>query len=439
MNRFSLARVVAAFGLALSLGLLPAAAAEADAKKFDPEAEKTLRQVSEFYRGLKSLKVDATMSVLVQSPGMKQEMTAKYVIAAQRPNKISLAASGGQMDASLTCDGTKVYTYIAALKQYLVKDAPADFDAMFSGEDAAMNAMLMQGLFIDMLLRSNPYDLIMENVDSLRAAGTEDVAGVKCHHLKFTQEQVNLELWVEAAPQPVVRKLVMDMSEAMAAAHGETASKDLKMEMTVTFTNWAVDPALPADTFAFTPPAGAKQVTSSAPEEEEAPSPLLGKPAPAFSLPLLDGGQVKLQDLKDKQVVILDFWAVWCGPCRRSLPILAELAEVYKAKGVAFYAVDEEESAEKIRQFLKKTELKLTVALDKDGKVGKDYGVRGIPQTVLVGKDGSVQAVHVGYDPDMRKTLAAELDALLADKKLVGKANATAAPKEAPNGTPAKQ
>ena len=165
---------------------------------------------------------------------------------------------------------------------------------------------------------------------------------------------------------------------------------------------------------------------------------MLGKPAPGFSLSLVGGGQVKLQDLRDKQVVILDFWGTWCGPCRRSLPILAELSEAYKAKGVAFYAVNEGESEEKVSEFLEKTKLKVTVALDKDGKVGNDYGVRGIPRTVLIGKDGSMQAVHVGYDPDMRKTLAAELDTLVAGKKLVDEAAAPAA-KDAPKGTPAGQ
>jgi len=438
MNHLYFARVITVSGLALSLGVLPSNASQTDAEKFDPEADKTLRQTSEFYRGLKSLKTDAVMSVLIQSPVLKQEITAKYAIAVQQPNKISMATSGGRTDASLTCDGTKVYTYIAALKRYTVKDAPADFDAMFSGEDAAINTMLMQGLFIDMLLQSNPYDLIAGNIESLEAVGIEDVAGVKCHHLMLTQKQISLELWIETAPQPVMRKLVMNMSKAMAAARGEPVSKDLKMEVTVTFANWTANSVLPTDTFTFTPPAGAKQVTSFASGGGESPSPLLGKAAPAFDLPLLDGSRVKLQDLKDKQVVVVDFWATWCGPCRLSLPIVAELAEIYKAKDIAFYAVNEGDSEGTVRKFLENTKLKLTVALDKDGKVGQDYDARSIPLMVLVGKDGSVQAVHTGYDPDMKKKLAAELDALFAGKKLVDENAPTAAPKEASKEMPTK-
>ena len=264
MNRFCFAHVAVALVLALSPGLSRVAAAETDAKKFDPEAEKILHHVSEFYVGLKSLKVDVTVSKLLQNAGMEQKMANGCAIAAQRPNKISFVASGPdkQMQASLVSDGTKIYTCIAGLKQYVAKDAPADFDVMLDGKDAGMSTAMMRGLFIDMLLQGNPYDLIVKDIDSLKAAGTEDLDGVKCHHLKFTQEQVNLDLWVEAATQPVVRKLVVDMSQAAAASRGGTLSKDFKMEMTVAFANWSVNQELPAGAFTFTPPAGAKQVAS---------------------------------------------------------------------------------------------------------------------------------------------------------------------------------
>ncbi len=101
---------------------------------------------------------------------------------------------------------------------------------------------------------------------------------------------------------------------------------------------------------------------------EEAPSPLLGKPAPDVSLKLLEEGkgEFKLKEHKGEHVVMLDFWATWCGPCVKELPILSEVAEAYKDKGVVC-AVNQQEEPAEIRTFLKEKKLKLTVALDSSG------------------------------------------------------------------------
>ena len=77
---------------------------------------------------------------------------------------------------------------------------------------------------------------------------------------------------------------------------------------------------------------------------------------------------------------------------------------------------------EKIRSFLEKTQLRLNVALDKNGKIGVLYGARAIPQTVIIGKDGTVQVIHVGSLEDLQKKLTEDLDALLAGKNLVTEA-----------------
>ena len=158
----------------------------------------------------------------------------------------------------------------------------------------------------------------------------------------------------------------------------------------------------------------------SLPQVQDAPKthPLVGQSAPAFTLALLEGGELHLAAHKGKDIVILDFWATWCVPCVRAMPILVEVAEAYEGRGVVFYAVDQREGPETIRAFLKRTGLSVRVPLDQEGKVGDMYGVQGIPQTVLIGKDGTVQAVHVGFIPGMKQMLRDELDTLLAGKNL---------------------
>lgn len=143
---------------------------------------------------------------------------------------------------------------------------------------------------------------------------------------------------------------------------------------------------------------------------------LVGKPAPEFQLDSLDGAPVRLEQHRDKDVVILDFWATWCGPCRAGLPIIARVAAKYRERGVVAYAIDQQETAEDVRKFLEDERLEIQVLLDRAGQVGELYHVEGIPQTVLIGRDGKVADVHVGFSSDLETRLSGELDALLNAK-----------------------
>jgi peroxiredoxin len=99
------------------------------------------------------------------------------------------------------------------------------------------------------------------------------------------------------------------------------------------------------------------------------------------------------------------------------LPAISKAAADLKDQGVVFFAVNQNESAETIRKFLDNKGLKIPVALDK-GKAAKAYAVSGIPQTVLIGKDGTVQAIHVGYSEGAETDLKAQMEKLAKGEKL---------------------
>ena len=121
---------------------------------------------------------------------------------------------------------------------------------------------------------------------------------------------------------------------------------------------------------------------------------------------------------KGKQIVILDFWATWCGPCVKGMPITQKVAKQYASKGVVLYAVNLKEDAKKIRTFLTKQKLKINVLLDSKGTIAKNYGVNSIPMLVLIDKDGTVQKVHIGLSNSLENSLKRDLDALVAGKKI---------------------
>ncbi len=133
----------------------------------------------------------------------------------------------------------------------------------------------------------------------------------------------------------------------------------------------------------------------------------VGAEAPNFRLETLDGKVVELSKLRGKPVFI-DFWATWCGPCRRALPHTQKLAEKY-GKDAHILAVNLKEDPELVRDFLQKNNYTFTVPMDTNGEVATAYRVRGIPHFVLIDAQGKVQFVQVGYGPGVEQKFESEL------------------------------
>jgi peroxiredoxin len=104
------------------------------------------------------------------------------------------------------------------------------------------------------------------------------------------------------------------------------------------------------------------------------------------------------------------------------MPKVDGVAKKFADRGLVFYAVNVQEDAETIKEFLKTSELEVPVAMDADGKITESYGVSGIPQTVLIGKDGKVQVVHIGYSDRLGEQLSQQVEDLLAGKDLAAEA-----------------
>lgn len=405
---------------------LPVGAGEEAAGSMDPKVDAILKQMSSYYAGLKTFSVNVDITLLVEAQGMKQEMVTTQTLALQRPDKMAMVLKNGMMGGTVVSDGKTVSRYIPMLQAYTVTDAPAAIDELSQVDPGGGIGMAMGAFntaFIDFLTKSDPYESFFKQLKGGEYVGEEDYQGTSTHRVRLKQEDISVDLWIDKGDTPLVRKLVPDMSKVFARMGGAAADmlKDMKMSLGITFADWKTNTELPAGTFVFTPPADAKKVESfeaamggSAPQSD---SDLIGQAAPAFQLDLLDGGSFNLADHKG-QVVILDFWATWCGPCRQAMPVMEQTASAFKDQGVKLIAVNLQENQSTIQKFLKETNLHPTVALDREGKVAEQYNVQVIPTTVLIGKDGTVQAVHLGNLPDLDKTLKSELQALVEGKSL---------------------
>jgi peroxiredoxin len=145
------------------------------------------------------------------------------------------------------------------------------------------------------------------------------------------------------------------------------------------------EPVLTADTFAAKIPSGIK-VAPPAPDGK-APVPL-GTPAPDFTVRDLNGKSIKLSSLRG-QVVLVDFWATWCGPCKAGLPVTSKIAEVGAKKGLKVLAVSEEPVAT-VDAFVKKQTYKLPAYCDIEDNANLAYHVREIPCTIVVDAKGNL-------------------------------------------------
>jgi cytochrome c biogenesis protein CcmG/thiol:disulfide interchange protein DsbE len=138
----------------------------------------------------------------------------------------------------------------------------------------------------------------------------------------------------------------------------------------------------------------------------EVPSPLIGKPAPAFALPTLDGQveRISREDLLGK-VWVLNVWASWCAPCREEHPLVISFAQ---RTGVPVYGLNYKDRPEAARAWLRQLgNPYAAVLVDADGKAGIDWGVYGVPETFVIDKAGLVRLKHTGplTESDVREKL----------------------------------
>lgn len=395
------AKVVSIALISILIAVFPSRASGQD------EARALLDKVTERYGSLKQYHFEGTTTVTMMAKGTATEIEMQTVMISDGPTRNRMEMTSPVFGMVRVTNGETTWVYLPALNQYIEKPT-AEIEKNAGGEiDGSSFGM---GGF-DKLLKSQVSALqdLNKRVKKARILREETIypqgAAIDCVVIEVEQAMADgspismvRTLWMEKARLLIVRQQILIKMKGP----GESGDMEIK---TVSLLHTArINEPIPDSSFTFAPPSGAKLVDDfAAPraagrgaadtETGEPASPFVGKEAGDFTLKDPDGKKVELKSLRGK-VVVLDFWATWCLPCREEMPHLEKLHRELKDKGLVIIGINTED-AKAARSFMKKYDYTFMTLID-DGKASATYGIDAIPTVFVIDKAGKVTSHYVG-------------------------------------------
>lgn len=368
----------------------------------DPAAMPVVNRLAAAY-AKRPIRITGSLSIDFDVAEIKQQRTQKLAASVLSPMQFSHDIEN---ELQIVGDGKQITVLDRRSNQYMTRKP-----------DSPEQGIEAQPFLVAMLREQNPGLLLALSDGSTqllfagkRVSLVESKDGIDV--LAVSDEEITSRWSVKTASGEIER-IEMDFKSSL---EKQGATQVRRAQSTLQFEPADHSPQLDGAAFAFRAPPDAIEAQEQTPTlgvAEGDLKELVGKPAPAFELADTEGAKVSLESLKGK-VVVLDFWATWCGPCAKSLPILNQVAGEFKDKEVVVYPVNLAEDAGAVRSFLQQMHIELRSLLDTQQSVAKEYRVSGIPQAVIIGKDGNVRYADAGvsseYGAELRRKIQASLE-----------------------------
>jgi len=396
--------------IVLCVGLVAALPATADGRAL-------LDEVTDTLQSQEAMAFDVAMSSVFETDRGKSESALEVSFLLKGEDQAYIVSRSADDEAAIISDGKTRVVHFVSKQQYASDPAPDERTkvvALIGGGPIRVGSS-----WLAELLHGHP--ALTDKLMDAQLAGVVELPnadGEQARRIDLTYESYDIALYVEEDEPPLPRRIELDLTRQY---QGQTPGASAKLSVVVDVSNWNLSPEAPDEKFAWVKPEG---VTEYQPPQRtrltRGEDDFLGAVAPDFTLPSLKGEEVTLSDHKGEDIVLLDFWATWCGPCRMAMPVVEEVAEKFAEQGVQLYAVNLREAPERIRGFLETVGVEESdVLLDQRGAVQRDYAASNIPRMVVVGKDGTIQAIHRGYSPYLRQQLTQQIETLLKGEMLV--------------------
>jgi thiol-disulfide isomerase/thioredoxin len=387
-----------------------------------PEAQPELDAIRDAYKALTTLHVAGTISADLDMNGQQSsphgsfqgdfEARADGAPRFRQTTHDDAARFPAAADHFVGSTGEKLYFLDPYMQEMQTAEAPKKKFEAGKMPEPYYDQLILQDPSLLLAVVADAEAEILDGLVSVKKVDDVKIGDDPCPTLRFLDKGGDITDFVFDPKTHLLRRSISDQRESYKKQGQSDVNKVL---ITIDYTEVSPGAAVKEDQFAFKPPEGAREVIATADAGPQLQVPgggapansLEGKPAPNFKLKGMDDKEVALSEFRGS-VVVLDFWATWCGPCRAALPHLNKLYEEKKGDGLKVFALDQKEDKVDVQQGI--TELKLTipVLLDAEAKVGERYRVTGIPQTVVIGKDGKIKKVIIGFggsDTELRKAV----------------------------------
>ena len=365
--------------------------AQADVQAGDPAA--ILSQSASIYHDASSLQLKGTKVREQHNEFVDEVRRTPFVLILTPDNKARQESKTTGGTTVQVWDGEKHWTYIPQTNRY--SSAPGTPSPVSLFSTAIDLRSMTSGLLSAKLLRQESIDVggVQRLCDVIEAQyeRPRESATTEFGDVAFWIDHQSHLVWKTRMPV-VVQTSVLGTH----IAYTETTLYD----------DVRLSQDLPANVFTFTPPAGAREQMADAGDPGTA---LVGRAAPDFQLRNLDGGQTQLSAFKG-QVVLLDFWATWCAPCRAIMPKLNQLSREFKNQQVTVIGIDDNEDDQTVRNFLHKNPCDYPVLLSaRTGPVMESYTVNSLPTLVLIDRNGLVADYTRGDGSETEGMLRADI------------------------------
>lgn len=384
--------------LALLLPFLISACSGSDQKK---DATELLTQVENRYKSLDHFQLEAVIHSSIEAGQRHQSVDVPIKYTLVDPGKTRIEVTDSRMAMTLVSDGSTTWTYIPSMNKYTVKKA----SLLQNGDNAAATPDPNQNFRGIAEQLTKPFETITDEVKKAEITGekTYSLDGKEVPVYVVSAVFKNGPQYQDSDATPTIlliakdSKLVMKQEQKFNMESPQMGGK-VHIEQTIEMKKAVLDGKIPDKTFTFNVPDNADKIDHFPTKENNGNSGMVGKPAKDFELTNLKGEKVRLSDLKGK-VVLMDFWATWCAPCRKAHPHIQDLYDEYKDKGFVVLGINNE-SKQKARDYMQQEGYTFTTLLDTTNRVSMQYQVSAIPSVFIVGRDGKISSHLVGLRPE---------------------------------------